>query len=68
MIWDLFSQNEWQVDREVKEIWLIEHFKKSIENKGISQGNNRFLEPNKAATMTYNISFQSLQSEQHESG
>ena len=26
-IWDLFSQNERQVARELKEIWLIEHSK-----------------------------------------
>ena len=26
-IWDLFSQNERQVASELKEIWLIEHFK-----------------------------------------
>ena len=32
-------------------------FQKSIENKGIFQGNNGFLTPNKEATMTYNISF-----------
>ena len=27
-----------------------------MENKGISQGNNEFWTPNKAATQTYNIS------------
>ena len=26
-IWDLFSQNERQVARDLKEIWLTEHFK-----------------------------------------
>ena len=56
-IWDLFSQNERQVARELKEIWFIDHFKKSIENKGILQGKNSSLTPNKAATMTCNISF-----------
>ena len=32
-------------------------FKKSIENKGISQGNNGFWSPNKAETQAYYISF-----------
>ena len=32
-------------------------FQKSVENKGNSQGNNRFWTPNKAATITCNISF-----------
>ena len=42
---------------ELKEIWLIEHFEKSMENKGISQGSNGCWTPNKAATLTYNIAF-----------
>ena len=55
--WDLFSQNEWQVARELLEIWLTEHFKRMIENKGISQGNNCFWTPNKTATLACYISF-----------
>ena len=42
-------------------------FQKSIENKGISKGNNGFWTTNKPATLVYNISFESLESEQHES-
>ena len=53
--WDLFSQNERQVARELKEIWLTKHLNNQ-ENKGISQGNG-FWTPNKAATMTYSVSF-----------
>ena len=36
---------------------------KSIEDKGISQGNYRFWTPNEAATLTCYISFQILESE-----
>ena len=43
-------------------------FQKSIENKGISQGNNRFLDPQQVVTLTYNTSFESLESEHPESG
>ena len=32
-------------------------FQKSIENEGISQGNNGFWTPNKPTTLTYNTSF-----------
>ena len=31
--WELFSQNERQVARELKEIWLIEHFKNQEKRK-----------------------------------
>ena len=53
--------------KELKEKWLIEHFKKSIENQKISQGNNGFWTLNKAATLAYYISFKSLEFEHHES-
>ena len=44
-------------------------FQNSIENEGISQGNNGFWIPNEAANMTYNIiSFQSFKFEKHEPG
>ena len=47
----------------------IPKIKGTKENKGISQGNNRFWTPNKTATLAYrpNISFGSLESEHYES-
>ena len=64
---DLISQNERQVARDLKEIWSL-NLSEIEENKEISDGNNSFWTPNEATTLTYYISFSSLESEQHEYG
>ena len=48
---------KWATSRQgIKGVMAHWTFQKSIENKGISQGNNGFWTPNKEATLTYDTS------------
>ena len=55
-IWDLFSQNERQVARKLKEIQLFEHFKSQDKTKEFLKKIINF-GPQMAATLAYYISF-----------
>ena len=67
-IWDLFSLNERQVARELKETYGSLNISKINRKQRIFQENNGFWIPNKPTTLTCNISFESLVSEQHKPG